>query len=121
MYKRPQIFFFFQNCAGLGGNGYSGGGGGGQYNGGSNGGDGEGGQDGQGGPGGHGSGKDITSFQLEHFVLSPGAGWKYTSSGGGGGGGGVLVNGEGPERRDPQGEGYGGGGLSGIVLLEIAP
>ena len=117
MNHRNHRNFLIQNCYGLGGNGYSGGGGG-HYNGGTNGRDGEGGQD---GPGGHGSGKDVTSFQMEHFVLSPGAGGKYTSSGGGGGGGGVLVNGEGPERRDPQGEGYGGGGVSGIVLLEITP
>ena len=80
--------------------------------------------------GGRGSGDDVTTYKMDNFVLTPGAGGKYNSSGRfyyGGGGGGVLVNGEGPQRvSDHQGEGYGGGGgrhygygLPGVILMEV--
>ena len=123
-----------------GADGYSGGGASGSTaggcNGGSNGGDGEG--DCYNHNGGRGTGEDITTYRLDNFVLSPGAGGKYDKSEdgyySGGGGGGVLVNGEGPQRdSDNQGEGYGGGanchrnsdgdlmydGLPGVILLEV--
>ena len=113
----------YYNNTNCGGDGYSGGGDGCchpfGYPGGSNGSDGQG--DGQ---QGRGTGQDITSYQFDHFVLSPGSGGylKY-----GGGGGGVLVNGEGPPVEKGQGEGYGGGGegyrpsqgLQGVVIMEI--
>merc|ERR1719348_1140081 len=50
--------------------------------------------------GGHGSGEDLSRFQLKHFQLTPGAGGQSYEDLGvfcGGGGGGVLVNGQGPE------------------------
>ena len=80
---------------------------------------------------GIGSGFNLSSIQLDTFVLSPGAGGeKYLTAGGdaGGGGGGVLVDGEGvhddsmyPEY-DGQGYGFGGGfdsGGQGVVLMEV--
>ena len=114
-----------------GGAGYSGGGAGfGDYiygNGGLDGGDGE---DGDGkGHGGVGSGLDISSISLASFVLSPGVGGEkhyYNTNHFGGGGGGVLVDGEGPQETQYDGEGYGGGrGWSegkpgpGVVLMEV--
>ena len=116
---------------GVGGDGYSGGGGWSIFgaDGGSNGGDGEEGAFG----GGRGTGEDIKSFRMEHFVLSPGAGGKGALVKEGGGGG-VLVNGEEPMRwkngdgewneyRTWVGRGYGGGGnppRPGVILLEIS-
>ena len=80
---------------------------------------------------GIGSGFNLSSIQLDTFVLSPGSGGeKYLTAGGGagGGGGGVLVDGEGvhddsmyPEY-DGQGYGFGGGfdsGGQGVVLMEV--
>ena len=117
--------------------GYSGGGaanfqwGGAYYTGGTNGGDGWGSQDDN--PG-HGTGEDISEYKMDNYILTPGAGGEgwVDSIGGvkisyGGGGGGILVNGDGPQRNEHQGEGYGGGGMGkndqqgqqGIVLLEI--
>ena len=98
----------------------------------------QGGSDGGAGRGdlaGNGTREDVSSYQMKHFILSPGTGGESFHNGFyfGGGGGGVLVNGEGPEP-DPynapyQGEGYGGGGneahccedgsLPGVVLLEV--
>ena len=86
--------------------------------------------------GGRGSGDDVTTYKMDNFVLTPGAGGKYfyDSIDGynyGGGGGGVMVNGQGPQRdSDNQGEGYGGGGgrhysrgtydgLPGVILMEV--
>ena len=117
-----------------GGDGYSGGGADG-YSGGSNGGNGD--DPWYRSDDGHGTGEDITTYRMDNFVLSPGAGGKVWYSGDhfkysdiyyGGGGGGVLVNGQGPHRDsyDNQGEGYGGGGggryregLPGVILIEI--
>merc|ERR1719334_143838 len=113
-----------------GGAGYSGGGGNGACEGGSDGGAGE------CGNGGSGTGEDVTSYILQNYQLSPGAGAQYHYSGGyywGGGGGGVLVNGAGPgveERNNKEraqwsdGQGYGGGGTiysgaSGVIIVEI--
>ena len=68
---------------------------------------------------------------MKYFHLAPGRGGKAyyePSLFNGGGGGGVLINGEGPEHRSNDGEGYGGGGGGnhpgfysglGVVLLEI--
>ena len=110
-----------------GGWGYSGGGDG--YNTPSRGG--SGGSDGEGeGYEGEGTGEDVSLYQFESFVLSPGAGG-YRQYGGGGGG--LLVSGEGPGRdHQGQGEGYGGGGegqqessqlvntgLPGLILIEV--
>ena len=126
-----------QNSGRHGGHGYSGGGaygrdGGAGCDGGSDGGDGE---DDQKNDGGRGTGEDISSYKMENFVLTPGAGGKYYYDGSyyGGGGGGVMVNGQGPQRSsDNQGEGFGGGGgwrvnghkginvgLHGVVLIEV--
>ena len=102
-----------------GGNGYSGGG----YSmpGGSDGGN------GLGTKGGSGSGLDISALPFSSVTLTPGAGgfvYDNIMQIYGGGGGGVLVNGEGPEATDYQGQGYGGGGgfgpgLQGVIVLEI--
>ena len=116
-----------------GGDGYSGGTG---YcnvatscRGGSNGGDGDNGEYGDDGAttGGHGTGEDITNYNLDNWVLTPGSGGDGTvpcgSAAYGGGGGGVLVNGEGPHQEAQDGEGYGGGGGAcsqpGVILIEI--
>jgi len=125
-----------------GAGGYSGGGGLGHYgydrgcDGGTDGGDGE---DCDYGYGGRGTGDDVTAYNMDNFVLMPGAGGKYyynftiSNYRYGGGGGGVLVNGDGPQRySDIQGEGYGGGGgphkvsgvwhydgLPGVILMEV--
>jgi len=110
-----------------GGAGYSGGGGAGAGagaggDGGENGSDGE---DGTNGSGGDGSGLDLTTVQLDNFILSPGkAGTTYGSWGGGGGG--VIVNGEYPTGGTVHyGKGYGGGGnyrgdgFPGCVLIDL--
>ena len=93
-----------------GGAGYSGGGGYGGGDGGENGSDG---QDGnRGNSGGMGSGLDIQTIQMNHFILSPGKAG-VTSGTSGGGGDGILVNGEKPDDVDKHhGEGFGGGGAS---------
>ena len=111
----------------VGGAGYSGGGG-------ANGDGGSDGSDGCCGPNsGVGSGFNLSSIQLDTFVLSPGAGGeKYMIGGGrtaaGGGGGGVLVDGEGAQDNsiypeyNGQGYGFGGGfgsGGQGVVLMEV--
>ena len=111
-----------------GGAGYSGGGGAGTNDahpggdGGENGGDGE---DGTKGSGGDGSGFDLTTVRMEHFILSPGKGGTK-GSGGAGGGGGVIVNGEKPAGGTVHdGEGFGGGslyissGYPGCVLIDL--
>ena len=107
-----------------GGDGYSGGGGYGMYNGGANG------SKGEGANGGSGTGGDISNLKFKYWDLSPGDGGKHDSNLGGGGGG-VLVNGEGPTRKEHhegQGNGYGAGGsgcscnphgLPGVILMEI--
>ena len=117
-----------EDCIGVrGGAGYSGGGGYGAAahtggDGGENGGDGE---DGQTGSGGDGSGFDLTTVNMENFILSPGKAGT-TSSTNGGGGGGVIVNGEKPTGGSSfDGEGYGGGANGntgqkpGCVLIEL--
>ena len=109
-----------------GGNGYSGGGGSGA-DGGMNGGDGG---DGVRGDGGRGTGEDIRLYTFATWTLSPGAGGKHGDSiyYWGGGGGGVLVDRQGPDAEESQGQGYGGGGawahgafdgLQGVILIEI--
>ena len=105
------------------------------YPGGSNG------SDGDGDDGGLGSGFDLSTIILRHYILSPGSGGEgslpsshcteYDDFGAGGGGGGVLVNGEGPNCCETHGQGYGGGsgcsrsgcntGLQGMVLIEVQP
>ena len=111
-----------EDCIGhRGGPGYSGGGGYDAGDGGENGSDGE---DGY-GHGGDGSGFDLTSVNMDNFILSPGkAGSGLTFWGGGGGG--VIVNGEKPTGEHSfTGEGYGGGGcfvdkgLPGCVLINM--
>ena len=120
-----------------GGDGYSGGGGSGfgQFsgNGGTNGGDGSSSE--HYGKGGHGTGEDVSSFTFKAWIIEAGAGGEeyfsktsgYTT---GGGGGGVLVNGQGPQPSQYQGQGYGGGasglggedyrdGMQGVILIEI--
>ena len=115
-----------EDCIGVrGGAGYSGGGGYGAAahtggDGGENGGDGE---DGQSGSGGDGSGFDLTTVNMNNFILSPGKGGIITGTLGGGGGG-VVVNGGKPTGDAYNGEGYGGGGhvgpgFPGCVLLEL--
>jgi len=105
----------------LGGDGYSGGGGYNKCNGGS---DGGGGESGEGeSTGGSGTGEDITSYALQYYKLSPGAGGQHRGFYGGGGGG-VLVDGAGPDGPIDNGQGYGGGGThdtgnSGVVILEF--
>jgi len=109
-----------------GGDGYSGGGGYGDCRGGSDGSDGECSMDGA----GSGTGEDVTSYKLDNYVVSPGAGGHYDNCGGGGGG--VLVDGAGPGvegAMQSNGQGYGGGGTvhkntdyhghSGVIILEI--
>jgi len=114
-----------------GGDGYSGGGGNyGGCNGGSAGGNGE------CANGGSGTGEDITSYRLQNYQLSPGAGGQFYDYNGGGGGG-VLVDGAGPGVEETRGgaqwshgQGYGGGGTyhgssgdnyghGGVIILEI--
>ena len=91
---------------------------------------------------GHGSGQNLSNFQMKFFHLAPGSGGKTdnetsSSNGGnetsklyGGGGGGVLINGEGPHICSTiyDGQGWGGGqggsrrgcrGPGGVVLLEV--
>ena len=91
---------------------------------------------------GHGSGQNLSNFQMKFFHLAPGGGGKTdnetsSSNGGnetsklyGGGGGGVLINGEGPHICSTiyDGQGWGGGqggsrrgcrGPGGVVLLEV--
>jgi len=114
-----------------GGDGYSGGGGWDNCNGGSAGGDGECRFD-----AGSGTGEDVTSYKLDNYVVTPGAGGEYYHAYGsyscGGGGGGVLVDGAGPGvegAMQSNGQGYGGGGTvhkntdyhghSGVIILEI--
>ena len=108
-----------------GGDGYSGGGGQGTQQGaGSRGG--SDGSDGGGIYGGKGSGFNISTISLEHFILSPGDGGETYDFYFGGGGGGVLVDNVGPDSQNVQGKGYGGGGgayeyqngLQGMVLIE---
>jgi len=100
-----------------GGDGYSGGGAPG-YPGGSNG------LGGGGDNGGHGSGFDLNNFV--NFALGPGAGGVPYNSAGGGGAGGVVINGEGQQQSEYNGEGYGAGGgynyragNQGAVIVEI--
>ena len=116
-----------------GGDGYSGGGGQGTQQGsGSRGG--SDGSDGGGTYGGKGSGFNISTISLEHFILSPGDGGETYNFYFGGGGGGVLVDNIGPACLDclGYGSGYGGGGgggnagftnygLQGMVLIETKP
>ena len=108
-----------------GGDGYSGGGGQGTQQGaGSRGG--SDGSDGGGIYGGKGSGFNISTISLDHFILSPGNGGETYNFYFGGGGGGVLVDNVGPDSQNVQGKGYGGGGgayeyqngLQGMVLIE---
>ena len=118
-----------------GGDGYSGGGGGlsSAGNGGSNGGNGGRSSGKYSYTGGSGTGKDISSYYMSQFSLSPGQGGQNRGKYGGGGGG-VLVGGDGPSRKQGQGEGYGGGGaapnggdysessvrgLPGVILVEV--
>ena len=110
-----------------GGDGYSGGGGGGDVaDGGAGGSDGSDGAKGADGPGGSGTGEDLSLYVFDAWTLSPGPGGEvHNGAGGGGGGGGVLVDGAGPEIRDPrEGHGYGGGGANGadahqgLILVE---
>ena len=80
---------------------------------------------------GLGTWEDLSGYHMKYFHLAPGRGGKAyyePSLFNGGGGGGVLINGEGPEHRSNDGEGYGGGGGGnhpgfysglGVVLLEI--
>ena len=118
-----------------GGAGYCGGGGVGDIGGGGNGGtDGGDGDDGSYGTGGAGSGEDISLYTFSAWTITPGAGGNYYYYDGnyhyGGGGGGVLVDGEGPEASEYQGQGFGGGGsgksiygdgLKGLILIETTP
>ena len=111
------------------GDGYSGGGYAGKHSGGSDGSNGEG---GSGDYVGEGTGEDLASYQFDNFDLSPGLGGEYYQdpscwflcNANGGGGGGVLVNGEGPQDRVNNGQGFGGGGCNGAahpgaVIIEI--
>ena len=80
---------------------------------------------------GRGTWEDLSGYHMKYFHLAPGRGGKAyyePSLLNGGGGGGVLINGEGPQHRSNDGEGYGGGGGGnhpgfysglGVVLLEI--
>ena len=84
---------------------------------------------GNGDHGGSGSGLDLGTIKMASFVLTPGKGGESSDSGNGysGGGGGVVVNGNNPASSSYNGQGYGGGGgndgygLSGLVLIELAP
>ena len=72
----------------------------------------------------------MTTYLLQHYQLTPGAGGEtfyimdYNK---GGGGGGVMINGQGPEAEKYYGQGYGGGGyfgaygLDGVIIVEISP
>ena len=117
-----------------GGSGFSGGGAS-RKNGGSNGGDGDSNSNNfWPGSGGEGTGEDVTSYSMDHVILTPGKGGSPRGhcDGVGGGGGGVLVNGDGPGKSKPswkgQGQGYGGGGSGnsrygepGVIILQIGP
>ena len=111
-----------------GGDGYSGGGGYGGCDGGSGGGDGV-------CWGGRGTGEDITSYELQNYQLSAGAGGQYYPNDvydHGGGGGGVLVDGAGPDVEEKSkkrgtlwthGQGYGviviDMGIVGLLFLKL--